>query len=71
MRSLAYEGSALSHEGSASLTRSTAFFPGDYRGSGLVQRDIMEYPVGITRITPALMPANFTTLPHFSVYWTM
>src|SRR6266699_3722247 len=27
MRSLAYEGSAFSHEGSASLTRSTALFP--------------------------------------------
>jgi hypothetical protein len=27
MCSLAYEGSAFSHEGSASLTRSTAFFP--------------------------------------------
>src|SRR5262249_25412715 len=36
----------------------------DYRGSGLVQRDVMEYGL---HAHSALIPANLITLPHFSV----
>src|SRR6266545_8053908 len=38
--------------------------PGDYRGSGLVQRNVMER-LGLNH--SGLMPADFTTLAHFSV----
>src|SRR4029453_4196321 len=62
-----YGRRSLNHKNPPFSIGATNLTTGDYRGSGLVQRNVMEYSAGDRADHSALMPADLITLAHFSV----
>src|SRR4029453_7314435 len=61
-----YGRRSLNHKNPPFSIGATNLTTGDYRGSGLVQREVMEYRSEFPDHS-GLMPADLITLPHFLV----